>query len=69
MKHKLAIISVLMQHKWNSQKRTPTHGSLARDLAVEDDCDPPTDEVYINAEILIITFLNVRLNQYLVPKI
>ena len=48
---------------------TPSHGWLERDLAGEDDCNSRTDEVYTNAEIVIITFLNARLNQYNVPKI
>ena len=68
MKHKLAI-SVLTQHKLNLQKRTPSHGSLVRDLATDGDCNSRTDKVYTNAEIVIITFPNARLNQWLVPKI
>ena len=53
----------------NAQKRTPSHGSLARDLATEDDCNSRTDEVYTNTERVITTFLNARLSQYLVPEI
>ena len=67
MKHKLAI-GVLTQHKRNAQKRPPWHGSLARDVATEDDCNSPTVNVYTNAETVMIIFLNARLNQYLVPK-
>ena len=47
---------------------SPSHGSLARGLATEDDCNPLTDKVYTNAEIVIITFPNARLNQYLKYK-
>ena len=68
MKHQLAI-SVLTQHKRRAQKHAPSHGSLTRYLATEDDCSSPTDEVYTNAEIVIITFPKTRLNQYLVSKI
>ena len=56
-------------HIWNPRKRAPSHGSLTGDLATEDDCNSRTDEVYTNVEIVIITFLNARLNQYLVSKI
>jgi len=35
MKHKLAI-AALTQDKWNAQKRAPSHGSLAWDLASTD---------------------------------
>ena len=53
------------------RKRSPSHGSLARDLATEDDCNSRTDEVYTKEfeEIVIFTFLNARLNKYLVSKI
>jgi len=70
MRHQLAII-VLMHHKRRAQKHAPSHGSLKRDLAfaTEDDCNSSTDEVYTNAEIVIITLPKTRLNQYLVSKI
>ena len=67
MKHQLAI-SVLTQHKRRAQKHAPSHESLKRDLVAEDDCSSPTDEVYTNAEIVIVTLPNTRLNQYLVSK-
>ena len=68
MKHKLAI-GVLTQHKWNRLKRTPSRGSLERDLAAEDHCNSRMDEVNTNAKIVIITFLNARLSQCDVPKL
>ena len=60
----LAIICVLTQHKRNALKHALSHGVLE----TEDDCNSRTDEVYTNAELVIITFLIARLNQYLVPK-
>ena len=52
-----------------SRNISPSHGSLARYPATEHDCDPRMDETYTDTEIVIITTLSVRLNQYLVPKI
>ena len=45
-----------------SVKHAASHESLSRDLAAE-------DEVYTNAEIVIVAFPKTRLNQYLVSKI
>ena len=47
MKYQLAI-SVLTQHKRRAQKHAPSYGSLTQDLAAEDDCNSPTDEVYVH---------------------
>jgi len=49
--------------------KRPSHGSLARDPATEHNCNPRIDEIYTDTEIVIITSLNVTLNQYFVPKI
>ena len=69
MKHQLAI-SVFTQHKRRAQKHAPSHESLARDLAAEDDCSSPTDEVYTGtiAEIVIVTLPNTRLKYIVLLK-
>ena len=48
-----------------STSKTPRHatGSLAQDPVTEDDCNCQTDEVYFNEKIVIITFLNARVNK------
>ena len=54
-------IAASTQHKWNAQnsKRAPSHGSLAWDLASnEDDCNSRMAVVYTKRgnKIMIITF-------------
>lgn len=68
MKHKLAI-GVLTRRttetSWNLLHRMDRpHKTLQLKMI-----NFRTDEVYTNAEIVIITFFNARLNQYLVAKI